>query len=366
MAGQGLTKNSTYIHWAKKRPHVRFDLATSAVADYPVSKLPFQLADIEVNAPGTYGYPPLIRALASRLSVDPESVVHANGTSMANHLAIAALVEPGDEVLIEEPTYEPLLAVAGYRGANVKRFERRASDGFAVDVREIERSISSRTRLIALTNLHNPTNAFVDNDTLRRVGEIARAIGAHVLVDEVYLDAMFDQRPRSALHLGNEFIATGSLTKAYGLSGLRCGWVLAEPNLAEQMRRLNDVFGVMPPHVAELLSVIALMNLDGIAARARALLETNRTIFHAFVDSRRELECTRPAFGTVVFLRLLHGDVDALWDLLNRKYETAFVPGRFFEMPDHFRICIGCDTEILVEGLKRLGCALDELQGTEQ
>ena len=333
--------------------------------DCPASKLPLKLNDIEINAPGGYGYAPLIHALASRFQVDPECVVHANGTSMANHLAIASVVAHGDEVLVEAPTYEPLLAVVEYFGGHAKRFTRRVSDGFAIDISEIERSISSRTRLVALTNLHNPTNALVDNETLCRIGELARSVGARVLVDEVYLETLFDSHPHSSFLLGDEFIATGSLTKAYGLSGLRCGWVLAEPHLAEQMRRLNDIYGVIPPHVVERLSVIALANLDSIAEHAKELLTRNRRIFDAFADSCPSLESQKPGFGTVVFPQLRNGNVDALWELATGKYETTFVPGRFFEMPDHLRIGIGCDSEVLSEGLKRLRVALDELAGRQ-
>src|SRR6185503_10806304 len=127
---------------------------------------------------------------------------------------------------------------------------------FLIDVREIEKAISPRTRLIVLTNMHNPTSTLADNGTLNGIGEIARDARARVLVDEVYLEAMFDHAPRSSFHLGNQFVATGSLTKAYGLSGLRAGWVLAEAPLAEKMWRLNDIFGVIPAHPAERLSVV--------------------------------------------------------------------------------------------------------------
>ena len=122
----------------------------------------------------------------------------------------------------------------------------------------MERAISPRTRLIVVTNLHNPTGVRTPDSTLKLVGEIARSLGAHVLVDEVYLEVCFDSPGQSAFHLGPNFIATSSLTKAYGLSGLRCGWILAAPALAERMWRLNDLFGVMPAHPAELISVVAL------------------------------------------------------------------------------------------------------------
>jgi aspartate/methionine/tyrosine aminotransferase len=280
---------------------------------------------------------------------------------MANHLAMAAVLKPGDEVLIERPAYEPLLAVASYLGAEVKRFDRRFDNNFALDAEEVIRNISPRTRLVIITNLHNPSGALADRDAIERIGERARGVGALVLVDEVYLEALYDKAPRSAFHLGEHFITTSSLTKAYGLSGLRCGWVMAAPALAERMWKLNDLFGVIPAHTAERLSVVALANLEQIGEWAKQLLETNRALMGEFLDSRDELDVYRPQYGTVLFPRLSRGSVDELCTLLREGYETSVVPGRYFEMPDHFRVGIGCPTETLTEGLKRLGAALDEM-----
>jgi hypothetical protein len=145
------------------------------------------------------------------------------------------------------------------------------------------------------------------------------------------------------------------------LSGLRCGWILADAELARRIWRLNDLFEVIPAHPAERLSVLALERLGQIAGRARALLQTNRAILNRFFDSRKDLQVVRPEFGTVAFPRLRSGQVDTLCSLLRDKYETTVVPGRFFEMPDHFRIGIGDRTEVLSGGLERLASALDEL-----
>jgi aspartate/methionine/tyrosine aminotransferase len=354
------TMASAYIEWAKQHARARFNLATSGVADCRLANLPARLDDLELNGPDAYGYAPLVKRLAARYRVPAECVVTATGTSMANHLAMAAVLVPGDEALIEEPAYEPLVAVARYLGATVRRFPRRPERGFALEPEEVERAIGPRTRLIVLTNLHNPTGALAERATLRAVGGTARRAGARVLVDEVYLEAMFDERPASAFHLGPEFIATASLTKAYGLGGLRCGWALAEPDLARRMWRLNDLFGVIPAHPAERLSVVAFDRLDAIAARARALLARNRARLHRFLDSRPDLEAARPRFGTIVFPQLLTGDVESLCARLRERYETSVVPGRFFEQPDHFRVGIGGPEEILAAGLERLGRALDD------
>ena len=363
MSNTDRVKGSNYIEWSKTRSLARFSLAMSGLLNYPISQIPVKIEDLEISGPSLYGYGPLQRELAVKCDVPPYNIVAAAGTSMANHLAMATLLDPGDEVLIERPAYEPLLATASYLGAEVKRFERRFEDGFALDPDEVSRKISPRTRLVVITNLHNPSGAFTDNDRIKRIGEIALGVGARVLVDEVYLEATYEQSPRSAFHLGEHFVTTSSLTKAYGLSGLRCGWVMAESTLAHRMWKLNDLFGVVPAHAAERLSVIALKNIAEIGEHARALLETNRRLINEFLDSRDDLEVVRPKFGTIVFPRLKSGTVDDLCNLLSEKYETSVVPGRFFEMPDHFRVGIGCATETLVEGLKRLSAALDEIAG---
>jgi hypothetical protein len=152
-------------------------------------------------------------------------------------------------------------------------------------------------------------------------------------------------------------MVTSSLTKVYGLSGLRCGWILAPPDLARKMWRLNDLFGVIPAHPAERLSVIALEKLPQIAARTRALLDRNREIFNRFLASCPELQAPPMQFGTVAFPRLLRGTVDALCTRL-RERDTSVVPGRFFGMEEHFRLGICCETSILEEGLARLGAAI--------
>jgi aspartate/methionine/tyrosine aminotransferase len=354
------TMASAYIEWARLHAPARFNLAASGVAEFRLADLPMRLEDLELNGPDTYGYAPLVERLAARYRVPVECVVTATGTSMANHLAMAAALAPGDEALIEQPAYEPLVAVARYLGATVRRFHRREDRGFAIEPEEVERSITPHTRLIVLTNLHNPTGALTSSATLEAVGEIARRAGARVLVDEVYLEALFDERPASAFHLGPQFISTASLTKAYGLSGLRCGWALAEPDLARRMWRLNDLFGVIPAHPAERLSVVALDHLGEIAARARALLARNRARLDRLLDSRPELEAARPPFGTIVFPRLRSGDAETLCARLRERYETSVVPGRFFDLPNHFRIGTGGLEETLAAGLDRLARALDD------
>jgi hypothetical protein len=353
--------SSYYMPWAKQHSRSTYNLATSGVAHWKLRDLPVRLEDLEISGPSFYGYPPLQAALSKHCGVPEDRIVAAVGTSMANYLALAATLNRGDEILIEQPTYELILAAARHVGAEIRRFPRTHESGFALDPSAIERAITPRTKLIAVQNLHNPSSALTEESTMREIGEIAKRIGARVLVDEVYLDAAFEKAPMSAAHLGDHFIVTSSLTKVYGLSGLRCGWIIAEPELAHAMWHLNDLFGVIPAHMAELASVVALGNLGRIRENVHARLDANRIALHRFFDSRAELDAPRFPYGTSAFPKLLRGNVDQMCDLLRTKYDTTVVPGKYFEMPDHFRIGIGGDLEPLREGLRRLGNALDDM-----
>jgi aspartate/methionine/tyrosine aminotransferase len=340
---------SQYLQWVKTRKPARFNLAASGVLPYPLIQLGARIEDIEINGPGLYGFEPLQEAIAVHCGVPPECVVSASGTSMANFIAMAVLIQPGDEVLIEYPAYEPLLAAAQYLGAEIKRFPRQSS---------LQDLVSDRTRLIVITNLHNPTCAGLLEPDLKNLAEIAERAGAHVLVDEVYLECMYSER-MSAIRHGKHFVCTSSLTKAYGLGGLRCGWIVAEPDLARRMWHIKDLIEPSAPHPAEQLSVIAFRRLDELSGRAKAVIDPNRALFLDFLRSCSQLEVAMPDHGTCVFPRMKSGDSDHLFELLHDHYDTDVVPGRFFEMPDHFRLGIGVENSVLKEGLERLQKALE-------
>jgi len=244
----------------------------------------------------------------------------------------------------------------------VRRFERRPDKGFRLGLGELERRITPQTRLVVLCNLHNPSSALTDEGTLRRAGEMASEIGARILVDEVYLEAVFDQPWRSAFHLGPHFVVTSSLTKAYGLGGIRCGWILAEPQLVRRMWQIIDFTYGSHVHPAEQIAIVALDQLDRIRQRAQRLLETNRALVNQFLAGRPELECEPSRFGTTVFPRLRIGRAADFAKLLREQFETSVVPGEFFEQPQHFRLGFSGTTETVRAGLERLGAALDAFQ----
>ncbi len=354
---------SEYMHWAKTHVGARYNIGASGVANYPLAELPVSLGELEITGESYYGYAPLQQAISDHTGVPVEMVFAALGTSQANHLAMASLLRPGDEILLEDPSYELIFSTARYLGVSVRRFPRRPENEFAVDPDEVCRLITPRTRLVVLTNLHNPTSALVGEETLTAVGSACEKQGSYVLVDEVYLESTFDPAIRTAATLGKNFIVTNSLTKVYGLSGLRCGWVLARPEVVQAMFRLRDLFESIPPHVSERLSVVAFRHLGKIRERSKRLMDENRGVLRSTLLSRDDIACFDPGFGTVVFPRWTGGKVDDLADTLLEKQETSITPGRFFGLPDRFRIGLGGETAMFREGMKRLCGALDHFGG---
>jgi aspartate/methionine/tyrosine aminotransferase len=347
-------KHSPYMIWAKTQTHLPYNLASSGMTNYPLSSLPVSIVELEITGDSYYGYGPLLDAIARKEGVSPSNIFTTIGASLANHIAMASLLNAGDEVLIEQPTYELISSAASYLGTAIKRFPRRPENGYQIDPDDVRRTVSPRTKLIVLTNLHNPSGCYTDATRLTAIGEIARTHGARVLVDEVYLDGAVSEKPRSAVHLGPEFIVTNSLTKMYGLSGLRCGWVSGQPDLIRAMWELNDLFDGIPPFPTEQLSVVALRNLEEIGRQNRAILAVNRSLFANALRNMPDLTDPLSGHGTIYFSRFTGGDVDTFVEFLRNNFETAVVPGKYFDMPEYIRIGLGGENEMFREGVTRL------------
>jgi aspartate/methionine/tyrosine aminotransferase len=358
VTGSDIRYHAPYMEWAKTRPSAEFDLAGSNILACSLDDLPGAREALALSGANEDGYEPLIEAIAARYGAQPSHVTTASGTSGANFLVYAALLTPGDEVLVERPGYDPLLGAARMFGATTVRFDRTFDSGYALDPDRIRRAMTPRTKLIVITHPHNPSGVAADTAVLDEIGRLAEQRGVHVLVDEVYLDITgMGWSPAAAR--GDMFVTTSSLTKSYGLSSLRCGWAIASEGLTYRLRRARDIVDGTGSIVAERLATLAFAQLGHFEARARGIIRTNATIVDEFLRSRRDLEWI-PSKGTIVFPRIRGvSDVSAFADRLMTEHRTAIGPGRFFDAPAHFRLGYGGDTEKLRGGLEHLAVALD-------
>ena len=353
-----------YMRWAKTRPRVTYDLASSGLVPLTTEELLGEAKAkdaFDISGANDEGLLPLREAIARRYGMPCESVSIAAGASGANFLACLALLGPGDDALIETPAYDPLIAAARAAGANVVHFPRSWQKGFALDPYVVRTALTPATKLIVISNAHNPSGAMASREVLAQIGMMADAIGARVLVDEVYAEALHGDAPppTPAASLGEPFVTTSSLTKAYGLAGLRCGWVLASPQVSERIRVMRDIVDGSGPFVAERLGLYAFEHLDRLRVRAREILATNLARLRDMACASPHLEWLEPAAGTTAFPRVRGvDDTSALVEGLVRDHDTIVVPGRFFQAPQHIRIAFGGREDMVGEALKRLGKAL--------
>ena len=357
--------HAPYMEWAKTRPAPEIDLAGSNILACSLDDLPGARDAIAFSGANDNGYRPLMDAIAARYGVAVDRVTTATGTAGANLLAFAALLEPGDEVLVERPGYDPLLGAARLFGATTTRFERRFEDRYALDPDFVRRAISPRTTIIVVTSPHNPSGVPADPAALGEIGRLAERQGAVVLVDEVYKDVTDDTSGPAAAR-GDAFVTTSSLTKSYGLSSLRAGWVIAGDRLSHRLRRARDVVDGTGSIVAERLAALAFAHLDTLRTRARTILARNKALADAFLAAHPQLEYA-PSAGTIVFPRIRGlDDAGGFVDRLMRDHATAVGPGRFFDAPAHFRLGYGGDTEKLRAGLERVSMALTAVDGAQE
>jgi aspartate/methionine/tyrosine aminotransferase len=358
------TSLAPYLLWAKTRHPAPIDLAGSNLLHCTLADLPGARDVVDLSAPNDNGYAPIITAIAGHYGVDPVRVVQAGGCSGANFITVAALVGAGDDVLVERPTYDPLLGAARLMGANLVRFERRAANGFRVDLDDVRRALTPRTRLIIVTTPHNPSGVKIDRATLAGLSALAASASAHVLVDEVYLDgaclvAGEGAASRSAARLDGPIVVTSSLTKSYGLAGLRSGWAIAPTAIADRLRRTRDVVDNASSGPADRLAALAWSLQPQLAGRTRTLLGGNVARAREFFAAHPEFEVPEPPSCSVVFARVA-GRPDAelfVQEMLERQ-GVALAPGRFFEAPAYFRLSLAGRPDALEAGLSRLATAI--------
>jgi aspartate/methionine/tyrosine aminotransferase len=355
-----------YMSWAKAAPRARINLARSGVDPCPPDLLHLSEREMVTHHPAGYGYPPLLAALGRRYDVSSDRVFTLpGGASLANFVACATALDGAgrrDEVIVERPTYEPLLRIAQASGCRVVRFDRRFEEAWSIDLERFASLVNRRTHLAIVSNLHNPSGMRIPIATLREMARILGRGGAHLLVDEVYLECLFGARTDSSVHAGGNVLATNSLTKAYGLDGIRAGWILGPRRLIHRAGKIYDLMGVNGVASGERMALAALRHLPAIRRRARARLDANLERVRRFLDSETRLRAHLPPGGNVIFLRLPRKiDGDRFARHLLARYSTLVVPGRFFESPRFVRLSFGCSPSKLARGLQNITCALDDL-----
>ena len=348
-----------YLDWVREHaanPRIRFNLASSAAPDRDPATLP-------AREPGAPMPSPTAR-LASYYELPEETFLPVGGTSSALFVICATLLSRGDTVIVETPAYEPLRAVPEALGARLVRLPRPFEDGFTPDWDRLEALVArERPRLVILTDFHNPSGVGLAPEDLVRLARLAHAADLRVLLDAVYLD-FCEGSVRCPARLSPRFVVASSLTKVYGLSSLRFGWIATmDRALAVRLRRAHDYLMVDHARPSEEGAERALAAGERLRDEARALARDAMPLLARWVEETPGVSWVPPDAGVFGFPRLPRGaDSRTLAQLLEEEYETLVTPGEFFEAPGHLRIGVGRGADVAREGLARVADALARIE----
>ncbi len=347
---------------------VRYNLSESGVHPMQLADLvdPAALASCRLGYPPTNGSIELRSAIAALYpGAGPDNVVVTNGTAEANFISVWNLVEPGAEFIVMVPNYMQIWGEADTFGAIVKPLPLQQAGGrWAPDLQRLKESVSPRTKLIAVCNPNNPTGGVLTDDEMRFVCEVAARHGSWVLSDEVYQGAELSGHTTPSLWGRYErLLVTNGLSKAYGLPGLRIGWVVAPTQKAADLWSYKDYTTLGPTAISDYLARVALADRSRILERTRSILRAQLPIVHRWLAKHPGLfTCIDPLAGAIVYLQYQF-DVNStvLFERLRDEKSVLLVPGDHFGMDKYLRVGFGGEVEILEKGLQLVSELLAEL-----
>ena len=296
-----------------------------------------------------------------RKPVSPSRILQTNGCTGANLNAMHVLIEPGDHVVAEWPTYTPLYEVPRPLGAEVDYWELEEGLGWKPDVEKLKRLVKPNTKLICINNASNPVGCVLDKDTLEQIADIARSVGAYVLSDEVYMPMDDTENYWSMADVYEKAIVTNSVSKTYSTPGARIGWVVADEEVAQRVRVYRDYSMICTGVFNDILATYVLKNRQTILERNRRICHTNHDIVAEWVKDQPRAKWNDPKGVSVSYLQLdiPESDEEFCKRILSER-GVLLVPGTRFELPNGARLGYCCHEDVLRKGLALLGEALAE------
>jgi aspartate/methionine/tyrosine aminotransferase len=319
--------------------------------------------------PQTNGTLELRRSIADLyVGAAPQNIQVTNGGAEANFITLVHLVQPGDEIVMMTPNYMQAPGVARALGAAVREWPLRMDAGgfrWAPDFDALPSLVTRKTKVIFICTPNNPTGCRLTADELDRLGSVASRVGAWVISDEIYRGAELDAVESPGMWgRSDRVIITCGLSKAYGLPGLRIGWVVAPPEITDALWAVHDYTTIAPGALNDRLARIALSPTGRarLLARTRGIIRANYPIVRAWLEKRKTFSHVRPDAGAIAFVRYAHPvNSTALVERLRVEHSVLVVPGDHFAMDGYLRIGFGSHPEHLVGALERIGDLMDTL-----
>ena len=297
----------------------------------------------------------------------PDDILVTTGAIEANFLLFNVLLNPGDHVIAPYPAYQQLYSVPRALGCDVDLWQIRPGTGFRYDVDDLERLLRPETRLIVVNSPHNPTGAMLSAAEARRVYDLAESVGARILSDEAYRWLTIpggEALPLPMYDLGPLAVSVGTLSKPFGLPGLRLGWMAAHGDVAARCWGLRDYVSLSPGKLNDALAVVAMRYRQAIFQRNEGIITRNLATANAWVEEHAELVSWKPPRAGL--LALLHYRLDIpsleLANKLAEEYSVMLAPGSAFGFEQYLRVGIGQAPAVFTAGLAAAATCFAELQ----
>ena len=352
---------------------VDYDMSESGVRPLTLRELVEMGFDLEAFLDQPLGYSQSNGTIELRERIaalypgaDVDRIEVTNGTSEANYLVALSQLRPGDEFAMELPNYMQMPGVARSLGATVRTFHLQQETGWEPYWDELERAVSSKTRLLYVSNPNNPTGAVLSDAAMQRIVDCCDATGTWLLSDEVYLGAEIDQpRTKSFWGMSDRVIVTSGLSKAYGIPGVRIGWIVAPKQLALECWTQHDYLTIGPNKMSDRIAQIAVekTNRERCYARTRAILAHNMPIAREWIAGfNGRVTWLEPQAGAIALIKYDAGipSID-IAERVRTRQNTLIVPGSHVGLEGYLRIWLGGREEFLREGLRRIGLELREV-----
>ena len=349
----------------------RFDVGESAVKFLKVSDLGLDLSTVELRYGYHTGRPDLRARIAEEYDgLGPDDVLVTSGGAEAIFAITAALASPGDQVIVEHPNYPSTYEVARGLGCEVTLLPLAMEDRFKPDLDRLERLVTPRTRLIVFTHPNNPTGAMIEPAELERLVRFAESRRIHLLFDETYRHLAFGTPLPAAASLSPWVVSVTSMSKCYGLPGIRIGWLATKSReVLDGVLAVREQVTITNTALGETIATAVLARREEFLARGKAHILANFELAKTWMAGQRGyLEWVEPEGGVVGLPKIVSeavgADPEALYRSLAEDYEVFVIPGRCFEVDNRFfRIGFGARPEELSAGLDRIAAALAKFAG---
>jgi aspartate/methionine/tyrosine aminotransferase len=290
----------------------------------------------------------------------PDHIEVTNGTSEANYLVALALLRDGDEAALEVPNYMQFGGVPKSLGAQVNRFRLRIDQDWEPDWEEFERAVTDKTRLVYISNPNNPSGSVLSEEAMKRIVTRCDATGAYLLADEVYLGAEIHcDRTRSFWGMSDHVIVTSGLSKAYGIPGVRIGWMVGPKDVVAACWSQHDYITIGPNKLSDAVAQVAVKaeNREKLYGRTRAILQHNLPIMRRWAESFGGfLTFREPRAGALCLMRYRSATPSyQLCERIRVNRSVLIVPGVHLGLEGFIRVWLGGKPEFLTEGLRRIG-----------